>query len=85
MPTPRRRILKPHQRRAIVLLAGCGAAGCSEAVLLAHGFTADQLAGLVRIRLVTKTNKRAIGGGQMLEVAEFKITEAGRQTLGGDQ
>jgi hypothetical protein len=34
MPTPRRHILKPHQRRAIALLAGCGAEGCTEAVML---------------------------------------------------
>jgi hypothetical protein len=85
MPTPRRRILKPHQRRAIVLLAGCGAAGCTEAVLLAHGFTADQLAGVMRIGFIAKTTERVIGGGQMFEVAKFKITEAGRQTLGRQQ
>src|SRR5262245_63383017 len=48
MPTPtpqrtRKRILKPHERRALVLLAGRGAAGCTKAVMLLHGFTAEQL------------------------------------------
>src|SRR5690348_9858051 len=40
---PRRRNLKQYQRRALTLLAGCGAEGCQEVVMRAHGFTADQL------------------------------------------
>jgi Integrase core domain len=44
MPTPRRRRPKPYQRRALTLLAGCGDAGCTEAVMRAHGFTAERLA-----------------------------------------
>ena len=56
MPTPspqrsRKRVLKTHQRRALVLLAGCGAAGCTEGVMVLHGFTAEQLTKLkCRIR-----------------------------------
>jgi hypothetical protein len=64
MPTPSHRNLKPHQRRAIVLLAGCGAEGCTEAVMLVHGFTTDQLAGLVRTGLVAKTTERVVSSGQ---------------------
>jgi hypothetical protein len=82
MPTPRRRILKPHQRRAIVLLAGCGAEGCTEAVMVVHGFTSDQLAGLVRTGLVAKTTERVASSGQTSEVKRFKLTEAGQQALG---
>jgi hypothetical protein len=85
MPTPRRRILKPHQRRAIVLLAGCGAEGCTESVMLVHGFTTDQLAGLVRIGLIAKTTERVVSSGQTSEVKRFKLTEAGQQALGDHQ
>jgi acyl-CoA synthetase (AMP-forming)/AMP-acid ligase II len=85
MPTPqrsRRRVLKPHQRRALVLLAGCSTAGCTKAVMLLHGFTADQLAELVRAGFIAPTIERAVGGAQTSEVASFKITEAGQRALG---
>jgi hypothetical protein len=82
MPTPRRRILKSHQRRAIVLLAGCGAEGCTEAVMLMNGFTTDQLAGLVRIGFIAEATERVVSSGQTSEVKRFKLTEAGQQVLG---
>jgi hypothetical protein len=88
MPTPipqpsRRRVLKPHQRRALVLLAGCSAAGCTEPVMLLHGFTAEQLTESVRVGFVATTTERAVGGAQMVEVTKLKITEAGQRALGG--
>ena len=82
MPTPHRRILKAHERRVIVLLAGCGAEGCTEAVMLMHGFTTDQLAELARIGLIVKTTERVVSSGQRSEVKRFKLTEAGQQALG---
>jgi len=66
----RRRRLKQYERRALTLLVGCGSAGCQEAVMRTHGFTADQLAELVRI------------GFAGLEVGTLKITEAGQRALG---
>ena len=63
MPTLRRRILKLHERRAIVLLVGCGAEGCTEAIMLEHGFTTDQSAGLVRIGFIAKTTERVVSCG----------------------
>jgi hypothetical protein len=51
-----------------------------------HGFTADQLAELVRIGLVATTNERVVGEWrQPLEVKRLKITEAGDRALGGQQ
>ena len=66
MPTPvphrrRRRVLKPYQRRALVLLAGCSTAGCTEAVMLLHGFTTEQLADLVRAGFAATTIERVVG------------------------
>jgi hypothetical protein len=87
MPTPnhqqsRKRVPKPHQRRALALLVGCGDAGCTEAVMLLHGFTVAQLAELVRDGFAATTTEPAVGDGQQFDIARFKITEAGRQTLG---
>jgi hypothetical protein len=79
----RRRVLKPHQRRALVLLAGCSATGCTEAVMGLHGFTAEQLSELVRVGFASTTIERVVGSAQTDEVTRFKITEAGQRALGG--
>jgi hypothetical protein len=46
MPTPshqrRKRAPKPDRRRALELLASCRD-GCTEAIMLAHGFTIAQM------------------------------------------
>ena len=88
MPNPspqrsRRRVLKPHQRRALVLLAGCSATGCTEAVMGLHGFTSEQLSELVRVGFASTTIERVVGSAQTDEVTRFKITEAGQRALGG--
>jgi hypothetical protein len=77
----RKRVPKPHQRRALTLLAGCGVEGCTEAVMRAHGFTA-QLAELMRIGFAVETTDCEVGSGQMCEVKRLKITEAGELALG---
>jgi hypothetical protein len=79
----RRRRPKPYERRALTLLAGCGEQGCTEAVMHAHGFTADQLAQLVRLGFAAKTTKRVVSGGQTFEVVRLKIRQAGHQVVGG--
>jgi hypothetical protein len=79
----RRRILKQYQRRALTLLAGCGSAGCQEAVMHAHGFTADQLTMMVHIGFAAATMERVVGSlGQISEIKRFKITEEGERALG---
>ena len=48
MPTPRhRRGPKPDRRRALELLASCPD-GCTETIMLAHGFTVGQSDELIR-------------------------------------
>jgi hypothetical protein len=70
----------PYLRRALALLAGCGSGGC-EAVMRMHGFTADQLAELVRAGFAATTTERMLGEWrQPLET--LKITEAGDRALG---
>jgi hypothetical protein len=63
------------------LLAGCGPDGCTEALMLAHGFTTKQMVELVRTGLATATAERVVAGGLKLEVARVRITEAGRRAL----
>jgi hypothetical protein len=42
----RKRLSKPNHRRALELLASCRD-GCTEAIMLAHGFTIEQMVELV--------------------------------------
>lgn len=84
MPTPshqrRKRAPKPERRRALELLASCRD-GCTEAIMLAHGFTVPQMVELVREGFATATAKRVVAGRRTIEVAQVRITEAGRQAL----
>lgn len=80
MPTARRRP-KLDRRRALELLADCPHEGCSEAVLLAHGFTIGQMVELVRAGLATATPQRVKAGRERREVATLRITDAGRRML----
>ena len=85
MPTPshqrsRKRVPKPDRRRAFELLASCPE-GCTEAIMLAHGFTIEQMVDLVRAGLASATAKRIIAGSREMEVATVRITDAGRRAL----
>jgi hypothetical protein len=51
--------------------------------MLLHGFTAEQLAELVRLGFAATTTERMVGGAQTSEVEIYKITEAGQRALGG--
>jgi hypothetical protein len=86
---PRKRRASPgaiadrrSRRRALELLASCGAEGCSEAVMLANGIDVDTMVGIIVEGLVTATPQRTRAGREVLEVATLRITDAGRQALG---
>ena len=83
MPTPgrRRRRPKPERRRALELLAGSGAEGCSEAIMRAHGFSTEQMVDLVCTGLATAHAERVVAGSRKMEVATLRITVAGRRAL----
>jgi hypothetical protein len=82
MPS-RKRHPKPDRLRALELLAGCGADGCTEALMLAQGFTVPQMVELVRAGLATATAGRVAAGNRKVEVARVRITDAGRKALAG--
>jgi hypothetical protein len=57
--------------------------GCTETLMRMHGFTADELAELVRAGFAATATERTVGEWrQPLEVKRFKITEAGDRALG---
>ena len=81
-PTERRRRgPKPDRRRALELLAS-SPDGCSEAVMLARGFTVEQMVELVHAGLATTNAERSAMGPHTIEVARVRITESGRSALG---
>lgn len=82
MPHPHRRRHGPvpDRRRALELLASCRD-GCTEAIMLAHGFTIPLMVELVRAGLATATAERMVAGGKAMEIARVRITEAGRRAL----
>ena len=78
-PMPRRRPT-PDRRRALELLAS-SRDGVTEAMMLAHGFTVEQM--IVHAGLASATAERVVAGGRAMEVARVRITEAGRKALAG--
>jgi hypothetical protein len=83
MPTTysgRRRGPKPERRRALELLAASHD-GCSEAIMLAHGFSVDFLVDLIRTGLATTRTERVVAGGRAMKIARVRMTEVGRRAL----
>jgi hypothetical protein len=78
--TNRKRRPKPDRRRALELLAFCRD-GCTEALMLAHGFTIEQMVELVHAGIATASAEHVVAGKRTIEVARLRITEAGRRML----
>jgi hypothetical protein len=72
------------RRRALELLAG-SRDGCTEAIMLAHGFSVEQMVDLVRSGLATAHSERVVAGKHRVEVARLRITEAGRRAVGPEK
>jgi hypothetical protein len=75
---------KPDRRRALELLAA-SPDSCTEAIMLAHGFTVEQMVELVHARLATATAERMVARSRKIEAATLRVTEAGRKALGNQQ
>lgn len=84
MPPPRRprRGPKPDRRRALELLAA-SPDGCTEAIMLAHGFTVGLMVDLCVAGLAIAHPEQMRAGGRTVEVVRMKITEPGRRALYG--
>ena len=71
---------KPDRRRALELLAA-SPDGCTEAIMLAHGFTVELMVDLCIAGLAIAAPERMVAGGRTVEVVRMKITESGRRAL----
>jgi hypothetical protein len=71
-----------EQNRALRLLAG-SPLGCTEAIMLAHGFTVETLGSLVLDGHATATPGIMYAGGRPITVTWLTITDVGRQALAG--
>jgi hypothetical protein len=71
--------LNDDQRRALKTLARPD--GCAEAMLLADGFSIDQLAGLVVGGYAVMQQRRVDISGRMRTAVWMKITEAGQKAI----
>jgi hypothetical protein len=79
MTVPR---LTADQRRALRVLADAGRNGVTEALMLAHGFRREMLAGLVLAELATVVTRTMRAGGGAIKVDHYIITDDGRDALG---
>jgi hypothetical protein len=80
MRASRKDTARSDRRRALDLLAS-RRNGCTEAIMLAHGFTVELMLDLCVAGLATATPERMVAGGRTVEVAVIRITEAGRRAL----
>jgi hypothetical protein len=69
MPTPSRR----KRRRALELLEA-SLDGCTEAIMLAHGFKIELLVELVRAGLATTSTERMLASGRPMEVTRLRTS-----------
>jgi hypothetical protein len=72
----------PEHFRALSILAS-SPNGCTEATMIAHGFTVDFMTVLVLSGLATATVERMIVGRKQVDVTRLCITDAGRRLYQG--
>jgi hypothetical protein len=84
-PLRRRRHDPDATRRALEILGDAGVEGCGEPVLLARGFTIDQLVNLVSAGLATATPQPVVVGNSRYEIPTLRITDDGQRALSGRQ
>jgi hypothetical protein len=81
MLTHSRKRRPPASRRRALELLAVSPDGCTEAIMVAHGFTVQQMVDLVRAGLAIAKTERVVAGGRTMQVAQVRITEAGRRAL----
>ncbi len=73
--------LSQDQRRALEMLADAGSRGSTIDTLIANGFPAEMLAGLVSDGLALMQGETVMVGGRAVEVIRVLITDAGERAI----
>jgi hypothetical protein len=68
-------------RRRLLELLAASDDGCTDALLLEHGFTLDVLISIVSAEFATAKPERTFAAGKPVETTRVRITEAGRRAL----
>ncbi len=72
--------MNAEERRLLKLLAARDD-GCTETLLMAHGFALELIDGIVIVRLARAKAERTFAAGRAIKSTRMRITEAGRQVL----
>jgi hypothetical protein len=72
--------LSAERKRALRMLTR-SSDGCTEAILLAHGFKIEMLAGLVLDGFATAAPETAPAGRRQPKVVRLMITDQGRRVI----
>jgi hypothetical protein len=70
---PSRKRSPPATRRRALELLAASPDGCTEAIMVAHGFTVDMMVKLVRAGLATAGTERVVAGCREIEVTRVRI------------
>jgi len=77
--------LTAEQRRALAMLTSAGFSGVSQARLMAHGFCASMIAGLVNRGLASLTREKVHAGRRLVHASMVRITAAGQYALAAER
>ena len=78
---PHRAVPSPTSVLALQVLAHYGAKGCTEALMMAHGFSTELMTALVRRGFACFKPERIVSGTRTMNVMNLRITNAGRGVL----
>jgi hypothetical protein len=67
--------------RPLLELLAASDDGCTEALLMAHGFALELIDGIVIVGLATTKAESTFVAGRTIKFTRMRITDAGRQTL----
>ena len=76
-------MMTADQRRALTLLAS-DQHGATEALMLAHCFKRETLAGLVQAGLATVVTETMRAGAATIKVERYRVTDDGRDALAAE-
>jgi hypothetical protein len=80
-PVPPR--LSRERRHVLQILASSGHRGVTEAIMMAHRFSAAMLAGMVFDGFIAVVVDMVRAGGQTISVRRLRITDVGRKAIEG--